>query len=491
VSQSPALATIPLAPAGQRLRAPESVRPLRILLVTPRGKKEEASSQKPLFSMAVGILVSITPAQHAIELADELFGDPIDYSGGYDLVGITARTMNATRAYEIADAFRARGVPVVLGGVHVSFNYEEARAHADAVVIGEAEELWAELLQDCADGRLRPRYDAKEYPPVTEVPAIDYERIFRAGRRGQVDARKSIPIFMTRGCPYTCAFCVTPNFTGRLYRIQSREAIKQQVLDAKRVFFKPGRYGERPWFMFTDENLGVNKQRTWEILEILAECDIRFSSFISINFLEDERTVELLVKAGCLMALVGFESINQRTLAAYNKGRMNSAQKYAEVIARCRAAGLNIQGNFLTNPAIDTYEDMAATEQFVRENHLMMPIYSIITPYPGTQLYKEYKEQELIVDEDWDKYTAHNLVVRCDRYDPLEYQLRYLGHFLGMYSWPAIFNRVRHNRNRLVNLVTSVLFRKNLKDQIASVKSGLRRPAQLGSPTAERGAAGD
>jgi radical SAM superfamily enzyme YgiQ (UPF0313 family) len=479
---SPALTAgvIPLALAERPLlRPPESVRPLRILLVTPRGNKEEASSQKPLFSMAVGILVSITPPQHQIELADELFGDPIDFNAPYDLVGVTTRTMNATRAYTIADAFRARGVKVVLGGVHVSFNYDEARPHADAVVAGEAENLWAQLLQDCADGALRPRYDAKDFTPVTEVPSIDYDRIFKAGRREQVDARKSIPIFMTRGCPYTCAFCVTPNFTGRLYRIQSRETIKQQVLDAKRVFFKQSRYGSAPWFMFTDENLGVNKQRTWEILEILAECDIRFSSFISINFLEDERTVELLVRAGCLMALVGFESINQTTLKAYNKGRMNTAQKYAEVIARCRKAGLNIQGNFLTNPAIDTYEDMAATERFVRENHLMMPIYSIITPYPGTELYKEYKEQGLIVDEDWDKYTAHNLVVRCDRYDPLEYQLRYLGHFLGMYAWPAIFGRVLNNRNRLVNLVTSILFRKNLQDQIASVKSGLRRPAQL------------
>ncbi len=472
--------SIALTPARAALRPPASVRPLRILLVTPRGKKEEDSSQKALFSMAVGVLVSITPPQHQLELADELFGDPIDYAGGYDLVGITTRTMNVTRAYEIADAFRSRGTPVVLGGVHVSFNYDEARPHADAVVCGEAEHLWAQLLQDLADGRLQPRYDSKDFPPVTEVPAIDYARIFAAGKREQVDARKSIPIFMTRGCPYTCAFCVTPNFTGRLYRIQSTESIRAQIAEAKRVFFKETKYGSTPWFMFTDENLGVNKQRTWEILEILAECDIKFSSFISINFLEDPKTVELLVKAGCLMALVGFESVNQETLKTYNKGRTNSARRYSEIIAACRKAGLNIQGNFLTNPAIDTYEDMAATERFVRENRLMMPIYSVITPYPGTQLYKDYKARGLIVDEDWDKYTAHNLVVRCDNFDPLEYQLRYLGHFLGMYSWPAIAARVAANRNKLVNLVTSILFRRNLKDQIASVKSGRRRPLQQG-----------
>jgi radical SAM superfamily enzyme YgiQ (UPF0313 family) len=472
VPQPPVIALTPLV----GLRPPESVRPLKILLVTPKGKKEESSSQKPLFSMAIGILVSITPPQHQIELVDELFGDPINYEGGYDLVGITARTMNVTRAYEIADNFRLRGVPVVLGGVHVSFNQAEASAHCDCVVVGEAENLWAQLVQDVADDALKPFYDAKDFAPVSEVPAIDYARIRASGRREPVDARKSIPIYMTRGCPYTCSFCVTPNFTGRLYRIQSTETIKAQIAEAKRVFFKESRYGKQPWFMFTDENLGVNKQRTREILQILAECDIRFSSFISINFLEDQETIDLLVQAGCLMALVGFESINQETLKAYNKGRTNVAQKYADIVRRCREAGLNIQGNFLTNPAIDSFEDMAATEAFVRANHLMMPIYSIITPYPGTQLYRDYKAQGLIVDEDWDKYTAHNLVVRCEHYDPLEYQVRYLQHFLGMYSWGTIVNRVAHNRNKLVNLVTSLLFRKNLQDQLDSVRHGVRVP---------------
>ncbi|WP_371879064.1 B12-binding domain-containing radical SAM protein [Candidatus Chloroploca mongolica] len=479
MSQGANQGAIALVPSDRPiLRPSEALRPLRILLITPKGHKEEASSQKALFSMAIGVLVSITPPQHTLELVDELFGDPIDFNQPYDLVGITTRTMNVNRAYAIADQFRQRGIPVVLGGVHVSFNYAEAKPHADAIVCGEAEHLWSQVLQDVADGCLRPRYDASDFPPVNEVPPLHYARIFAASKREQVDARKSIPIYMTRGCPYTCAFCVTPNFTGRLYRIQSPETIRAQIEEAKRVFFKPSRYGKTPWFMFTDENLGVNKQRTWEILEILAECDIKFSSFISINFLEDPKTVDLLVRAGCLMALVGFESVNQATLKAYNKGRTNSAQRYAEIITTCRKAGLNIQGNFMTNPAIDTYEDMQATEDFVRANRLMMPIYSIITPYPGTQLYREYKEKGLIVDEDWDKYTAHNLVVRCDNYDPLEYQLRYLNHFLGMYAWPAIVTRVAFNRNKLVNLVTSILFRRNLQDQIVSVKSGLRRPLQ-------------
>lgn len=475
-AQPDAVAVDTLLQIRTPLRDPGSVRPLRLLFITPKGKKEEDTSQKALFAMAIGILVSITPAQHRIELADELFDDPINYGGDYDLVGVTTRTMNVTRAYEIADEFRRRGTKVALGGVHVSFNFDEAIQHADTIVKGEAENLWATLLQDLADDSLQQCYDAADFPPVNEVPALDYERIFHASKRDKVDARKSIPIFITRGCPFTCSFCVTPNFTGRLYRMQSPETIRQQIADARRVWFKPSRYGDTPWFMFTDENLGVHKQRLWEILEILAECKIRFSSFISLKFLDDLKTVDLLVKAGCVMALVGFESISQETLKAYNKGRINIAADYARIIRDCRRAGLNIQGNFLCNPELDNYADMAATEKFVRENHIMMPIYSIITPYPGTQLYKEYKAAGLIVDEDWDKYTAHNLVVRCDRYDPLEYQLHYMEHFRNMYTWDTIVKRVLFNRNKLINLVTSVYFLHNIEDQIASIKSGKRSP---------------
>ncbi len=466
------------------LLPPESIRPLKILLVTPQGKKDEETSQKALFAMGIGVLVSITPPQHHIELADELFDDPINYDGDYDLVGISARTLTATRAYEIADEFRRHGKTVVLGGVHPSFNYEEAREHSDSVVRGEAENLWTTVLQDMAHGELKPCYDSRDFPPVTTAPVLDYERIFNASRRGRVDAGKSIPIYMTRGCPYHCSFCVTPNFTGTLYRMQSPEDVKAQIEQAKQVFFKKTWYGDKPWFMFTDENFGINKKRMWEILDVLKSCDIKFSTFISINFLEDPETVRRMVEAGCAMALIGFESINEETLKAYGKDKQNSIEKYSKIIQQCREAGLNLQGNFLANPAIDSYDDLTAVAQFVKDNHLMMPLYMIITPYPGTELYWEYKEKGLLVDEDWDKYTSHNLVVVSDRYEPLDYQMHYMKAFREMYTWPTIFKRVLHNRNKFINLVTSVLLRRNLDDQIKSIEQGIRSPVEQHHPPA-------
>ncbi|TLU81564.1 MAG: radical SAM protein [Chlorobium sp.] len=444
---------------------PQKRKPLKILLIAPKGKKDSKSNQKPLFNMAIGVLVSLTPEHHHIEIIDEHFGDEINYDGDYDIVGITSRTIDATRAYEIADNFRQKGKKVILGGLHISFNIEEAKAHADCIVCGEAENLWQTVLDDVSDGRLKPLYNSKEFPPVKEIIPLDYERIAKASKREKVDGTKSIPLYITRGCPYECSFCVTPNFTGKLYRAQKPEELKHQVETAKRVFFK-GNGKSKPWFMLCDENLGVSKKKLWESLELIKECNINFSVFFSINFLEDKETVKRLVDAGCIMVLVGFESIKQSTLEAYNKGHVNSADQFARLIEECRQAGLNVQGNFLVNPALDSYEDMDDLVQFVSKNNIFMPIFQIITPYPGTSMYWEYKNKGWITDENWEKYNAMNLVIRSEKYDPIKFQHKFMTSYYKAYSWKNIANRVRANPYKLLNLVTSLAFRKNLREQL-------------------------
>ncbi len=445
---------------------PQRQKPLKFLLVAPKGKKDSKSNQKPLFNMAIGVLVSLTPEQHHIEIVDEHFGDVVNYDGDYDFVGITSRTIDATRGYEIADNFRKKGTKVILGGLHVSFNREEASVHADTLVCGEAENLWLTILEDVALNRLEPLYDSSEFPPVREVAALDYERIAKASRREKVDGTKSIPLYITRGCPFECSFCVTPNFTGKLYRAQKPEELKKQIEMAKKYFFKPGRKSSKPWFMLCDENLGVSKRRLWESLELIKECNINFSVFFSINFLEDKETVRRLVEAGCIMVLVGFESIKQSTLEAYNKGHVNSADQFSRLIEECRQAGLNVQGNFLVNPELDSFEDMDDLVRFVGKNNVFMPIFQIITPYPGTTMYWEYKKKGWITDEDWEKYNAMNLVIKSDKYKPIAFQHKFMTTYYKAYSWKNIANRVRRNPYKLLNLVTSLAFRKNIREQL-------------------------
>ncbi|TLU51826.1 MAG: radical SAM protein [Chlorobium sp.] len=443
-------------------------KPLNILFIAPKGKKDSKTNQKPLFNMAIGVLVSLTPEHHHIEIVDEHFGDRINYDGDYDLVGITSRTIDATRGYEIADGFLKKGTKVMLGGLHVSFNIEEATVHADSIVRGEAENLWHTVLEDVALNRLKPLYDSKDFEPVKEVLPLDYERIAKASKREKVDGTKSIPLYITRGCPYECSFCVTPNFTGKLYRAQKPEELKKQIEMAKKVFFKANGKSSKPWFMLCDENLGVSKKRLWESLELIKECNINFSVFFSINFLEDKETVKRLVEAGCIMVLVGFESINQSTLEAYNKGHVNSADKFSRLIEECRQAGLNVQGNFLVNPSLDTFEDMDELVKFVGKNSVFMPIFQIITPYPGTTMYWEYKSKGWITNEDWDKYNAMNLVIKSERYDPVKFQHKFMTSYYKAYSWKNIANRVRRNPYKLLNLVTSLAFRKNLQEQLGT-----------------------
>uniref|UniRef100_A4SD32 Radical SAM domain protein n=1 Tax=Chlorobium phaeovibrioides (strain DSM 265 / 1930) TaxID=290318 RepID=A4SD32_CHLPM len=451
-------------------------RPLSILLIAPKGKKDSKTNQKPLFHMALGVLISISPPEHHLEIIDEHFGDGIDYSKKYDFVAITSRTIDASRAYDIADRFRQHGQKVILGGLHVSFNPEEAAPHADTIVSGEAENLWGTLLEDAQLNRLKPSYDAKDFPPVTEIAPLDYRRIAAASKRGKVDGTKSIPIYITRGCPFTCSFCVTPNFTGKLYRTQKPEDLKRQIEEAKEMFFLQNGKKSKPWFMLCDENLGISKKRLWDALDLLKECNINFSVFFSMNFLEDDETVKKLVDAGCLMALVGFESIKQSTLEAYNKGHVNSAGKIAEVIERCRRAGLNIQGNFLINPDLDTYEDMDDLVEFIGKNNVFMPIMQIITPYPGTTMYHEYKEKGLITDEDWDKYNAMNLVIESKKYPPVTFQHKFMTSYYGTYAWKKIINRTRANPYPALNLITSLAFRKNLHEQLRTFEAIHRLP---------------
>ncbi|NHQ60971.1 B12-binding domain-containing radical SAM protein [Chlorobium sp. BLA1] len=445
---------------------PHSKKSLRLLLVAPKGRKDSKSNQKPLFNMALGVLVSLTPEHHHIEIIDEHFGDTVDYSQKYDVVGITSRTIDAKRSYEIADEFRKRGQKVILGGLHVSFNAEEAAPHADTLVCGEAENLWQTILDDVASNTLKASYNSKDFPQVQEIVPLDYERIAKASKRTKVDGTKSIPIYITRGCPFECSFCVTPNFTGKLYRAQKPEDLIKQIETAKRVFFKAKGKSSKPWFMLCDENLGVSKKRLWETLDLIKECNINFSVFFSINFLEDKETVRKLVAAGCIMVLVGFESIKQSTLEAYNKGHVNSADQFARLIEECRQAGLNVQGNFLVNPDLDSYEDMDDLVKFVSKNNVFMPIFQIITPYPGTSMYWEYKNKGLITDEDWDRYNAMNLVIRSDKYDPVEFQHKFMTSYYKAYTWKNIANRVRRNPYKLLNLITSLAFRKNLREQL-------------------------
>ncbi|WP_287374045.1 radical SAM protein [Prosthecochloris sp.] len=458
-----------------------SVKSFKILLVAPKGKKDSKSNQKPLFHMALGVLVSITPPEHKIDIIDEHFGDTVDYDADYDLVGITARTIDATRAYEIADNFRKKGKTVILGGIHTSFNPDEASQHADTIVCGEAENMWGTILNDLENHRLKPYYNAKDFPPVKEIVPLDYKRIAKASLREKVDTTKSIPIYITRGCPYNCSFCVTPNFTGKLYRRQKPEDLKAQIEDAKEAFFKKNGTSSKPWFMLCDENLGINKKRLWQALDMIKECNIMFSVFLSMNFLEDEETVKKLVDAGCFMALVGIESIKQSNLEAYNKSHVNTPEKIIEIIDHCRKAGLNVQGNFLINPSLDNYDDMNDLVDFISRNNIFMPIMQIITPYPGTSMYKEYKEKGLITDEDWEKYNAINVVIRSPHYNSVEFQYRFMQTYYKAYSWKNIINRITHNPHPLMGFVTSFAFRKNLHELLETFESehGLKRSNKL------------
>jgi bacteriochlorophyll C8 methyltransferase len=181
--------------------------------------------------------------------------------------------------------------------------------------------------------------------------------------------------------------------------------------------------------------------------------------------------VRLLVEAGCIMAGVGFESIQREAIESYGKKHQNNVERFASVVTQCQKAGLSIQGSFIIDPTRDTYQDIKALETFVRVNHITMPVLNLLTPYPGTETYDRLDKNGLIVDYDWDKYSAFSLVVKAANHDPYDYQMQYLKSYIVMYSWRSILSRMLHNRSSQMELVTGVIWRRNLRDRLrATIK---------------------
>ena len=287
--------------------------------------------------------------------------EQINLADRYDLVAITAMTAQAPRAYQIADAFRQRNVPVVMGGIHVTALPEEAKQHADSVVIGEAENLWPELVADCENKSLKPHYCAPTPPDMSNlvIPRWDHMNMGIYWKAlGFV--LPAISIFVTRGCPNDCAFCTVTKFFGRTYRTKPIANVLRE-LDA----------GDSKVFNFMDDNIGFNPDYSRELFHALAarRKKITWGGSISTQVLRTPDLIELAGKAGCRQLFVGIESVNTANLEAVNK-RFNKVEQYEELVQRFRRAGINPLFSFIFGFDGDTPDVFDVTLEFLRRHRI-------------------------------------------------------------------------------------------------------------------------
>ena len=371
---------------------------LRIALLSPKGplyRHRGGIFRKSLrySPLTLPTLAALIPddIEHDLSLYDEGIEDiPLDLD--VDLIGITAITGTANRAYELARHFRKRGITVVIGGPHTTLVPDDAEPHADAIVVGYAEDTWPELLRDFSGDRLRKRYVQSPDLSLANRPPARRDLI-NSGRYAKTHVFEA-----TRGCVHRCDFCVVPFAWGRKpYQKPVADVVDEiRSTGAKRA-------------IFVDLNIIADKDYAAELFEALIPLNIRWGGLATSLLARDEELLDLCARSGCIALLVGFESISSSALKDVQKG-FNSPTLYAEWIRRFHEHGIAVNGTFVFGLDSDGVEAFDETAQFVIDNRIDLPRFAILTPFPGTALHDRLDREGRILTRDWELYDGQHVV---------------------------------------------------------------------------------
>ncbi|MGA2975876.1 MAG: radical SAM protein [Spirochaetia bacterium] len=416
---------------------------MKILLVDPCKNASNVNRSRGVTrfpQISLRYISACTPPSHEVEIVEEEVR-PIDFDADCDLVGITCMTANAPRAYVVADEFRRRGKRVVLGGVHPTVRPEEAARHADAVVVGEAEPVWAGLLGDAEEGRMRNTYRSNtdwsldDYPLPSRTPDCarsmaeqpgQEDAMRQAERRPLMDALLRpaldgvlwptldaiqraaqgvkqwpilealsrpafgvVPVVTSRGCPYACEFCCVRNMFGRAIRHVSVPRVMEDI----------ERSGSRR-VMFLDDNIVGDQNYAERLFDALRGRGIQWVGQASISFVRNERLLEKAAASGCRGLFIGLESVVERKVERMQKG-MKTLEATAAAIRRITRAGILFHASIVFGFDDDDPSVFDATLEFLAATRIASATFNILTPYPGTVLFDQYKSEGRLLSEDW------------------------------------------------------------------------------------------
>jgi len=340
-------------------------------------------------------LAAFVPAHWKVSHVDEAV-EAVDFSAPADVVAITFHTPSAPHAYAMADRFRQRGATVVLGGPHATLMADEAQRHADAVFVGEAEANWPQFLADFEAGRYRNRYCCSDTPSLDEAPAARHELFHR--HDGTAGA-----LFATRGCSYACDFCTVAVMYRSRFRKRPVEAVAAEyaALRGKVVIL---------W----DDNIAGDLAYARALFRALAPHRKWWSAQASVHAADDEEFLALAARSGCKQLFIGLESVSQASLNGVAKA-FNRVEDYARAIERIHAHGIAVQAGIVFGFDHDTVEVFDNTLEFLEKTGVQNATFNILTPFPGTRLYRKLKAEGRIVTRDWRRYNGRDDVVFLPR----------------------------------------------------------------------------
>jgi radical SAM superfamily enzyme YgiQ (UPF0313 family) len=406
------------------------------------------------------ILARLAPPNWEVEVIDENLG-PLDAQAlpRPDLVGITAFTSQATRAYELSALFRAMGVPVVMGGIHATMCLAEALGHADTVVTGEAESVWPQVLADVQAGTLQRVY-AGGPVSMAEVPPARHDLLAGRYHFGSIQS--------TRGCPLNCSFCSVTAFNGHLFR---RRPIENVIAELRQIREKR--------ILFVDDNLIGTRRDHIACAKDLFRTMIRegltrpWICQATINFADDEQLLDLAARSGCVGVFIGFESPTVEGLIALGKKfNIRKNRDFRTSVRRIQCHGITVMGSFIMGIDTDRPGIGATMARAAEDYGLDMANVLVLTPLPGTALFKEMERQGRIIANnypaDWQYYSLAHPVSRHLHFTWSEL-LHEMNQFHDLfYSYPKILGRVlriflqrRSPKNVLLGLVTNLTCRHN------------------------------
>ncbi len=395
---------------------------MKILLVSPeRERKKEEAFLFRLSFLNLPSIAAVTPPEVEVRIVDEAF-EKIDFEEKADLVGITAQTPVAPRAYQIAKEFRRRGIPVVMGGVHASMLPQEALQQVDAVVVGEAEGIWPQLIEDVKKGQLRRMYSGSDFFDPSNLPLP---------RRELLNEKFYFPLKLletTRGCPHHCDFCGVSKFFGFRYRNRPVSEIEREL----KTLFAEGPVmnsisknilsllsKDLPYFLkrrllyIIDSNVAGDRRFCLELLSLLKRFDLLWYGHAPVSIAFDQELLKGFAQSGCIAVNIGFESFSTRNLKAMGKG-FNQPVRYAEAVRRIHDQGVGIMGTFIVGLDDDDPGVFQRIIDFSVDSKLDWALTFIMAPYPGTESYLRLEEEGRILSRDWEKYDSLHVV-----YQPL------------------------------------------------------------------------
>jgi radical SAM superfamily enzyme YgiQ (UPF0313 family) len=412
---------------------------------------------RALYSPLAGLLAvaaTIPRDRYEVVLTDENI-ETVDFDLKADLVGISAMTSYVNRGYEIADAFRARGMPVVMGGVHPSFMPQEALRHADAVVIGEAELVIPKLLYDLERGQVRGIYRADRLHSMEgmAMPRYDLLKKHRYVNRTFVQT--------SRGCHQGCTFCAEPLMNGLKFRYRPVDEVVREIDNC----------GARI-ISINDADFFGTAERPKEVMRALKGRGIQWQAGVTSKLAQDDRMLELAAASGCTLLSIGFESISRSTLTSVHK-HVNQPGTFAALVEKVHSYGIMVFGLFMFGFDGDDPTVFDETVKFNIDADYDACAYSVLTPYPGTLTWYELKKANRIVSFDWTKYDQANVVYRPARMSGDELRLGQARAYESFYAVPSMARRfpVRGARKRAQWAIYNLFMRKGAatdrKDAVA------------------------